>query len=148
MRTFCAALFIVAMMAPASAYTDEQVSACTPDVMRLCSDAIPDEGRITKCMIQKKKQISAACMMVMRKGPSPRRASPPSRPPNFGSNGFHPRWLFLRNGPRKPRGPFCLLGSLDSAPRSTLRLSENFLHFFCYWAGIGAPVDNALARRG
>ena len=71
MRTFCAALFIVAMMAPASAYTDEQVSACTPDVMRLCSDAIPDEGRITKCMIQKKKQISATCMMVMRKGPSP-----------------------------------------------------------------------------
>jgi hypothetical protein len=70
MRTFCAALFIVAMIAPASAYTDEQVSTCTPDVMRLCSDAIPDEGRITKCMIQKKKQISAACMMVMRKGPS------------------------------------------------------------------------------
>jgi hypothetical protein len=36
MRTFCATLFIVAMMASASAYTDEQVSACTPDVMRLC----------------------------------------------------------------------------------------------------------------
>jgi hypothetical protein len=71
MRTFCAALFIVAMMAPASAYTDEQVSACTPDVMRLCSDAIPDEGRITKCMIQKKKQISATCLMVMKKGSAP-----------------------------------------------------------------------------
>jgi hypothetical protein len=71
MRTFCATLFIVAMMASASAYTDEQVSACTPDVMRLCSDAIPDEGRITKCMIQKKKQVSATCMMVMKKGPSP-----------------------------------------------------------------------------
>ena len=71
MRTFCAALFIVAMMASASAYTDEQVPACTPEVMRLCSDAIPDEGRITKCMIQKKKQISAACLMVMKKGPAP-----------------------------------------------------------------------------
>ena len=71
MRTFCAALFIVAMMAPASAYTDEQVSACTPDVMRLCADAIPDEGRITKCMVEKKKQVSATCMMVMKKGPSP-----------------------------------------------------------------------------
>ena len=70
MRAFCAALFIVAMMAPASAYTDEQVSACTPDVMRLCSDAIPDEGRIIKCMIQKKSQVSATCMMVMRKGPA------------------------------------------------------------------------------
>jgi hypothetical protein len=70
MRTFCAALFLVAMMASASAYTDEQVSACTPDVMRLCSDAIPDEGRITKCMIQKKKQISTACMMVFKLAPS------------------------------------------------------------------------------
>ena len=71
MRTLCAAFFIVAMMAPASAYTDEQVSACTPDVMRLCSDAIPDVGRITKCMIQKKAQVSATCMMAMKKGPSP-----------------------------------------------------------------------------
>jgi hypothetical protein len=71
MRVFCAALFIVAMMASASAYTDEQVSACTPDVMRLCSDAIPDEGRIIKCMVQKRKQISATCLMVMKKGPGP-----------------------------------------------------------------------------
>ena len=70
MRVFCAALVLVAMMAPASAYTDEQVSACTPDVMRLCADAIPDEGRITKCMIQKKTQVSATCLMVMKKGPS------------------------------------------------------------------------------
>jgi hypothetical protein len=71
MRIFCATLFIVAMMTPTWAYTDEQVSACTPDVMRLCSEAIPDEGRITKCMIQKRKQISATCMIVMKKGPSP-----------------------------------------------------------------------------
>jgi hypothetical protein len=70
MRILCATLFAVAMMTPASAYTDEQVSACTPDVMRLCSDAIPDEGRITRCMIQKRKQISATCLMVMKKGPS------------------------------------------------------------------------------
>ena len=69
MRTFCAALLVVATIAPAAAYTDEQVSVCTPDVMRLCLDAVPDESRITKCMIQKKKQISAKCMIVMRKGP-------------------------------------------------------------------------------
>ena len=73
MRTFGAMLFIFifAMMAPASAYTDEQVAACTPDVIRLCADVIPDQGRITKCMIQKQKQVSATCMMVMKKGPSP-----------------------------------------------------------------------------
>ena len=71
MRIFSASLLTVLTIAPAFAYTDEQVKACTPDVMRLCSEAIPDEGRITKCMIQKKKQVSATCMMVMKKAPSP-----------------------------------------------------------------------------
>jgi hypothetical protein len=69
MRRLSAALLVfILMIAPAFAYTDEQISACTPDVMRLCSDAIPDEGRITKCMIQKQKQVSAACMMAFKKG--------------------------------------------------------------------------------
>jgi hypothetical protein len=72
MRRISASALLVSimMMTPAFAYTDEQVSACTPDVMRLCSDAIPDEGRITKCMIQKKRQVSAACMMAFKKGPA------------------------------------------------------------------------------
>jgi hypothetical protein len=70
MRIFNALLLTVLTAAPAFAYTDEQVRACTPDVMRLCSEAIPDEGKITKCMIQKKKQISTACMLVFRPGAS------------------------------------------------------------------------------
>jgi hypothetical protein len=71
MRTISALLLLVAMITitPAFAYTDEQVQACTPDVMRLCADAIPDQGRITQCMIQKKKQVSITCMQVMKKGP-------------------------------------------------------------------------------
>ena len=64
MRLFGALLLTAVMITPAFAYTAEQVAACTPDVMRLCSAAIPDEGRITACMIQKKKQIGAACMLV------------------------------------------------------------------------------------
>jgi hypothetical protein len=71
MRIVCAMLLLVSITPPAFAYTNEQVTACTPDVMRLCADAIPDQGRITKCMIQKKKQISTACMMVFKKGPAP-----------------------------------------------------------------------------
>jgi hypothetical protein len=70
MRTFSALLFTVLMVTPAFAYSDQQVAACTPDVMRLCSDSIPDEARITKCMIQKRKQISAACMQVFKPAPS------------------------------------------------------------------------------
>lgn len=73
MRVFSALLVSVAMMAPAFAYTQEQVAACTPDVMRLCADAIPDEGRIGKCLFQKKKQLSAACTLVFNQAVSARR---------------------------------------------------------------------------
>jgi hypothetical protein len=75
MRTFSAVLLTVLMISPAFAYTDEQVAACTPDVMRLCSDAIPDEGRIVKCMMQKKKQVSMACMMAFRSATSTARVA-------------------------------------------------------------------------
>ena len=77
MRTISALTMIVAIMliTPAFAYTDEQVQACTPDVMRLCASEIPDQGRITKCMIQKKSQVSSTCMHVMRKGPSTTRVA-------------------------------------------------------------------------
>jgi hypothetical protein len=70
MRTFSALLLTVLMVAPAFAYTDEQVAACTPDVMRLCSDAIPDQSRIIKCMMQKKKQVSSACITTLKIGTS------------------------------------------------------------------------------
>jgi hypothetical protein len=77
MRTIGGAMLLVAttIFTPAFAYTDEQVQACTPDVMRLCADAIPDQRRITQCMIQKKKQVSATCMQVMRKGPGTSRVA-------------------------------------------------------------------------
>ena len=75
MHIFSGLLFSVLMITPAFAYTDEQVRACTPDVMRLCSDAIPDEGRVTKCMMQKKKQISLACLITFRSAPSTARVA-------------------------------------------------------------------------
>ena len=75
MRIFSALLFSILMITPTFAYTDEQVRACTPDVMRLCSDAIPDEGRVTKCMVQKKKQISLACLLTFKSVPSTARVA-------------------------------------------------------------------------
>jgi hypothetical protein len=75
MRTFSVLLLTALTIAPAFAYTDEQVAACTPDVMRLCSDAIPNEGRIVKCMMQKKTQISLACMMAFRSATSTARVA-------------------------------------------------------------------------
>ena len=67
--------------------TMEQQMACTPDVWRLCSDQIPDVGRITACLQQNTPQLSSACRAVFQSNnqmqpqqPVPRgRALPPPR---------------------------------------------------------------------
>ena len=73
--------------------TMEQQMACTPDVWRLCSDQIPDVGRITACLQQNTPQLSNGCRAVFqsnnqmppqqqvprnRAAPSPRYNAPPS----------------------------------------------------------------------
>ena len=75
------ALGIVAPGAAASAEEyrgtmDEQM-ACTPDVWRLCSDQIPDAGRIVACLRQNTPQLSDGCRAVF--DTSNRVAPPPSR---------------------------------------------------------------------
>jgi hypothetical protein len=57
---------------PAIAYTQEDADACTPDAMRLCQNAIPDESRVTLCLVQNKRQLSPACTIVFNR---PRGAS-------------------------------------------------------------------------
>jgi hypothetical protein len=48
--------------APAAAQgTAEQQRACTPDVMRLCNEFIPDVRKITACMIRKRASASPEC---------------------------------------------------------------------------------------
>ena len=48
--------------------TPEAREACTPDAMRLCSDFIPDVAKVTRCMMAKRSQLSAACRMAMSHG--------------------------------------------------------------------------------
>lgn len=48
----------------AMAYSQEDVNACTPDVMRLCLSAIPDATRVTQCLVQNKPRLSSACHTV------------------------------------------------------------------------------------
>jgi hypothetical protein len=70
------AIVCVAMITaplPAIAYTQEDADACTPDVMRLCQNAIPDPSRVALCLVQKKRQLSPACTVVFNR---PRGASP------------------------------------------------------------------------
>jgi hypothetical protein len=55
-----AALAVVGCAAgPAFAQSQEDQAACTPDVMRLCQQDIPDQGRIIGCPVRSKLQLSA-----------------------------------------------------------------------------------------
>lgn len=67
--------------------------ACTPDVWRLCSDQIPDVGRIVSCLRANAPQLSTGCRAVFEANagalpadtaraapPRARAAPPPARP--------------------------------------------------------------------
>jgi hypothetical protein len=56
--------------------TPEQRQACAPDAMRLCSDFIPDVPKITKCMKEKRDQLSEACRRAMAHKPHHYRKKP------------------------------------------------------------------------
>jgi len=44
--------------------------ACTPDAMRLCNEFIPDEAKVKSCMLRKRSELSEACRLAMRSGPT------------------------------------------------------------------------------
>jgi hypothetical protein len=66
MLRLCAIALLVAIIAPlpAIAYTQQDADACTPDAMRLCQNAIPDETRVAQCLAQNKRLLSPACKIV------------------------------------------------------------------------------------
>lgn len=79
----CAAagLLTVLMVAggtkPAAAQASDAAERCTPDVMRLCNEFIPDADRIVKCLKAKRRQLSASCRTALQpagSGKSKRRA--------------------------------------------------------------------------
>jgi hypothetical protein len=45
--------------------TEAERRACTPDVFRLCSAAIPNERRIVACLKSNKEKLSPACRKVV-----------------------------------------------------------------------------------
>jgi len=70
MRKLSAVGFIIIMITapfPAFSYTQEDADACTPDAMRLCQNAIPDESRVAQCLVQNKQQLSPACTSVFNR---------------------------------------------------------------------------------
>lgn len=64
--------------------TWEQQMACTPDVWRLCSDQVPDVGRIVACLRQNTPQLSNGCRAVFESNnsvPTPPRGRVAPAPP-------------------------------------------------------------------
>lgn len=64
--------------------TWEQQMACTPDVMRLCSDRIPDVTRIVACLRENTASLGNSCRAVFESSasadqPPPARAVPAPR---------------------------------------------------------------------
>ena len=48
--------------------TPEMQQACTPDVMRLCNDDLPDVDKIVACMKRNRANLSPACGAVFGVG--------------------------------------------------------------------------------
>jgi len=65
-----AAVLTVLMLAgsatPAAAQASDAAERCTPDVMRLCSEFVPDAGRITACLKAKRRQLTPSCATAMQ----------------------------------------------------------------------------------
>ena len=76
---------VAGALAPASSQenrgTWEQQMACTPDVWRLCSDQVPDVGRIVACLRQNTPQLSNNCRAVFESQANAQQQQPASRLP-------------------------------------------------------------------
>ena len=46
---------------------DKQQAACYEDAMRLCGAFVPDEEKVTACMLTKQKQVSPGCRVFFPK---------------------------------------------------------------------------------
>jgi len=68
MRTLLAAA-LMALALPYAAHANDDASACTPDVWRLCSAAIPSRERITACLHENKRKLSPPCYQVFNRKP-------------------------------------------------------------------------------
>jgi hypothetical protein len=57
----------MASIFPAFAQSQDVQTACTPDVMRLCQQDIPDHDRIISCLVRSKLQLSPACSVIFNR---------------------------------------------------------------------------------
>ena len=60
------AILLVAGSTPAAAQAPDAADRCTPDVMRLCNEFIPDADRIVACLKAKRRQLSQSCLTALQ----------------------------------------------------------------------------------
>jgi hypothetical protein len=60
------AVLLVAGSTPAAAQAPDAAERCTPDVMRLCSEFVPDADRIVRCLKVKRRQLSPSCASALQ----------------------------------------------------------------------------------
>ena len=60
------AALLVAGATPAAAQAPDAAERCTPDVMRLCSEFVPDADRIVRCLKVKRRQLSRSCSSALQ----------------------------------------------------------------------------------
>src|SRR3954468_1749517 len=70
---------------PSSVYA-QQLEACTPNVMRLCQDFVPDIPQIVACLKRERPRLSPACSLVFAEpeaepAPIPAKRTPAKKPP-------------------------------------------------------------------
>ena len=53
---------------PARAQAPDAADRCTPDVMRLCSEFVPDADSIVACLKKKRHELSASCLTALTSG--------------------------------------------------------------------------------
>jgi hypothetical protein len=86
-----AALVGMASMGPAFAQSQDVQTACTPDVMRLCQQDIPDHDRIIACLVRSTLQLSPACSVAFNPGRIAAAAASPHIPKKSSPQHFHQR---------------------------------------------------------
>jgi hypothetical protein len=74
-------LFVAAGARPAAAQASDAADRCTPDVMRLCNEFIPDADRIVVCLKAKRKQLTPSCLTALTAGKEPQKTKTSGKEP-------------------------------------------------------------------
>ncbi|NVO14762.1 MAG: hypothetical protein HXX10_12060 [Rhodoplanes sp.] len=80
LTAFALALLLALGAAPqaARAQAADDQQACQFDAQTYCQEAIPDHGKVFRCLQRNKARISQACRAAISRGQAPRRNRPGS----------------------------------------------------------------------